>query len=273
MKIKKILTKLIKSASVFDYVLLGILAVMGIVLFFFFYRKSEYIDITVKVTDQDIFYERSRPGFVYAEHFVVGDVEKNSLGTVISEITNVERFPVKDGDDLVFVDLRVKATYDSRTQLYSARGQNINYASPTRFFMTGVTFDGYIVDFPGRETQSSFSEQKVRFTVRQKNIEEDLAQKVSIGDLVTDSEGNELLKVVDIDIKPVRVGTFNSAGRLIIDTSLKDVDITFESEVAKLGDTLLLFHDIPLIIGEAVSMRVENYSIGHGIIVDIQELD
>lgn len=271
-KIKKQLKNIRKSISFFDLSILVLLGILSIVLFFFFYRKSEFIEIRVKVTDQDVLFANSRPDFFYAEHFVVGDTERNSLGAVISEIINVERYPLKDGEDLVFVDLRVKATYDSRSQTYSARGQNIAYGSPTRFFMGSVTFDGFIVDFPGKETRSNIQEKRIQFTIRQKDMEPEIAEKIAVGDAIYDSDGNQILTVAGLRIKPAAVGTVHSDGRLRIDSRLKDIDVTIEADVQQVGDTYLFFHDTPIFIGEATWFRIGNYSIRNGIIIDVQEV-
>lgn len=259
--------------SVFDWVILSLLFILGVVFFFFFYRSAAYIDIRVKVTDQDILYEYSRPSSQYTDHFVVGDVELDSLGKVISEITNIERFPVDNNRNILYIDLKVKATYDSRTKLYQSRGQKIVYGAPIRFSLSKVTFDGYIIDFPGRETSSEVLSKNITFVVRSRLIEKEVAQSISSGNKVTTSSGETILVIDTVGLTAAELVTEDSQGypHLRYHPYLKDVLVTITANVTKIGNTYYLYDDIPLVIGNYQTFVVENKIIRDAYILSMEE--
>src|SRR3990170_1979301 len=116
----KAIKKLLQSLTYFDIGVILVLAILSIAFFSFFYRKAEYVNIRVKVTDKEVLYAWSQPQNWYAERFEIGDVEKDALGRVISEIVGIERFNVDSQRKAVYLDLKVRAVYDSRSKLYSA---------------------------------------------------------------------------------------------------------------------------------------------------------
>ena len=125
--------KFAKKLTYFDIGIIAIVVALGLGFFSFFYRKAEYVNIRVKVTDQDVLYVRTQPATWYANRFEVGDVERGALGREISRIVGVETFNVTSRRKAVYLNLRVRATYDTRTKLYSARGKPLIFGTPVRF--------------------------------------------------------------------------------------------------------------------------------------------
>lgn len=265
--------KSLKIAS-FDILVGVLLLALGIIFFLFFYRRAEYIDITVKVTDQDILYERTRPNFYYSDHFTVGDVELDTLGRAISEIISVEHFPVHQNQNIVYVTLKVKATYDTRSKQYLARGQKIVYGAPIRFSLTKVTFDGYVVDFPGKDTSSEVRTATVRVVVRARNAEEEVAEAISVGDSINTSYGESILEVEDTQVVPAEMVTTDSRGLPYLRRNplLKDLYLTFLISAKKIGKTYYLFDDIPLIIDGQNSFVINNTLIREAYILSVEEI-
>ena len=246
--------------SFFDAFVLLVLCSLALVFFFFFYRKSEYIEITVKVTSQDILFAHARPSFYYSEHFTVGDVELDNLGRAISEITHVEYFPAYKDSNIVYVTLRVKATYDTRTKQYSSRGQRLVYGAPIRFSLSNVTFDGYVVDFPGKATSSEVKDVMVRVESKIRSVEPKFAELVSIGDSVKNSSGESLIEITEKSVTQAEMVTTDLYGLTYLRSNPlgKDMDLTFHISAKKIGNIYYLFDEIPLVIGSYNNFVINN---------------
>lgn len=266
----KIFRRLIKKLTYFDFALIALVVVLFLGFFFFFYRKAEYINIRVKVTDQDVLYAQTQPATWYANRFEMGDVEIDALGRVISEIIGVERFNVTADRKAVYLDLRVRATYDTRTKLYSARGKPLIFGTPVRFNFSKVTFDGIVTEFPNSESQKNLSitETKVAALLRgirpeETPIEPAIIEAVKKGDKVYDSNGNVLAEVLDITIRPAERVAQTDRGELLLryDPLYKDALLTLNIRTKILDKEAFMFDNIPLKVGEWVPLNFEHVSL------------
>jgi len=76
----KAIKKLLQSLTYFDIGVILVLAILSIAFFSFFYRKAEYVNIRVKVTDKEVLY--ADPIFMFHSHF------KGSIEFVIFNVIN-----------------------------------------------------------------------------------------------------------------------------------------------------------------------------------------
>jgi len=276
----KILKKLFKSFTWFDYSALIIIAIVLFIAFFFFYRKSEYVDIRIKVTDQNVLYAQTYPQNWYANSFRKGDIERDLLGRVITEIIGVESFNVDNTEKAVYLDIRVKATYDSRTKLYSARGKNLTFGTPVRFNLSEVTFDGIVTEFPNSEIQENLiviykradvlvkGEQKTKEGIEV--IEPQVLESIEKGDKIVDSNGRLLAEVIDIKINPAEKITQDERGNVYLkrDPYYKNARITLNLRTKVVNGESYIFDDYPLRMGKEISLIFSDVFV-KGQIVDI----
>ena len=266
----KSLKKLFKNFALFDYSALLIILTILFVAFFFFYRKSVYIDIRVKITDQEILYASESPLNWYADRFIEGDVERDVLGRVISEIKNVETFNVSSLQKAVYLDIRVKATYDSRTKLYSARGKTLVFGAPVKFNLSGITFEGIVTEFPNSEFQKNIVitnevaevlVKGVRETMNGKEfIEPQVINSIMVGDNIIDSNGVILAEVININVRPTKRVTQDDKGNLLLvsDPYYKDALITLKLRTKIVNKTSYIFDNFPLRLNEELLLTFNN---------------
>ncbi len=246
------------SLGLFDLILAGVVLFLAVFFFLFFYRKGEYVDIRVKVTDQDVLYANAKPTSGYARHFTVGDIEKDAIGQVISQITAVENFEVPSGGGTtrrsLYVDLRVKATYDSRTQTYSSRGKVLAFGIPMRFRLNRVTFDCFITEFPGSEMFAPDEVGEVTVQAIQRNMEPAVAAAIHQGDVFKNSRGDVLASVEKIDVTPAEVVTQTDSGELLLRKSPlnKDVLVTLRLRTRTYQGERVVLDDLPVRVGQEV---------------------
>jgi hypothetical protein len=268
-------SKLLKFKNKIGYfdILLGVaFLVIVFVFYLFFYRKVQYVNIRVKVTDQNVLYAGTNPKTWYANRFEVGDSELDELGNVISKITNIKSFNMSADSKAVYLDIKIKAVYDRRTQLYSAKGTNLSFGNVIKFNFPNVTFSGLVTESPNTINQKDLVIEKKRVTLLQRGgFEPQVLEKIQKGDKITDSEGNVLLEVIDTVVKPAQQITQNDQGDLLIKYNpyYKDMVITTDVAIKKYRGDDFAFDNIPLRLGYSLPLNFSYTSIWP-IIVDIK---
>lgn len=259
----KRLTVILKKISFFDAFLLSILLVLGTGFFFFFYRRAEYIKVRVRVTDQDVLYANNIPRNWYAQHFYAGDYELDALGKKVTEVLKVERFSITNERDVVFLDLNLKATYDTRTKMYSARGKQIMYGAPMKFNLQKVTFDGIITEFPGSDMSQKAQEGEITVRTLSRGIEPMVAKTIKMGDVVTDYNGVILAEVLKVDVKQAERVATTSKGDLLLryDPIYKDVYLTLKLKVRVVNGESLMFDSVRVKVDQPVPLNFKNISL------------
>lgn len=269
---KKLLQKLPKLhwVDVFIFLIVGAVLVS---FFFFFYRRATYITIRVKVTNQEVLTARDEPRNNYAWRFHNGDIERDVLGRVVTEIQNVETYSVTPENKVVYLDLRVRATYDTRTKMYAARGKNLMYGTPMRFNLTDVTFDGFVTEVPGAPEIYS-KEKVVKVKAFAGGVAPSLAKEIKVGDTVTNSLGKQMVKITKVDITPAKQITQDDKGNLLIATNPMFKDVTLEVDLLVKevnNEELVMFDDYRVNIGAVVPINLKRYNL-YPSIDDIQGL-
>ncbi|OGK09718.1 hypothetical protein A2767_07710 [Candidatus Roizmanbacteria bacterium RIFCSPHIGHO2_01_FULL_35_10] len=282
---KKIL-KLLTRLTPFDLIIICALLISIIFFFLFFYRKSEYVDIRVKSTDLEVLYGKSQPFVWYANQFEVGDVEKDVLGKNIAEIKSVESFNVTPDKKVLYLDLRLRGLFDSRTKLYSARGKNLIIGTPIKFNFSRVAFEGVIVETPESLKQNKFSTKNVKVTALARGINElqtnvvwgvdelqtiqdysviepEVFQNIHKGDKITDSKKQVLVEIIDLQIRPAQRITQSDAGELLLkdDPYYKDAILTVIIKTKKYRNEYFIFDNQLLKLGEKLPLNFTNLSI------------
>lgn len=259
---KKILKKFSKIHW-FDILIVIVVLAVLLSFFFFFYRRAEYITIQVKVTDQEVMTAMAVPKNTYAWQFHVGDLERDVIGRVVTEITDIESFPVSPIHRVVYLTMRVRATYDTRTKTYSTRGKTLMYGTPMRFNLNNVTFDGYVTDAP---SIIDINAQKKKFRVKGSvhDLDPIVASQVKVGDTVTDSLGNELVKVTKVTILPTQQVTTDAQGNLHVRPNpiFKSVYVEMELSAKEVNNQeVVMFDGEKVAVGAQVPIYSKYYNL------------
>jgi hypothetical protein len=280
MKFQKLIKKIKKNIHVLDIVIGAFFIIIAISLLLLFHRKNEYVDIRVRVTDQDVLYANNNPRTWYANQFEVGDVERDELGGIVGKITGVETFNISEDSKVVYLDISLRAVYNKRSQLYSAQGTNLIFGNTLRLNFSKTFFNSLITEAPDRSNQNDYSEEQKTIVViergvtngndtdvnslqSQANIEPQVLSKIKSGDVITDSNGRVLAEVKDIVITPALRITQNDRGDLLskLDPYYKDATITLNILVKKYKSDEFIFDIIPLKIGSKVPLNFSYESI------------
>ena len=262
-KTKKNILSIINKITLLDKISLFIVALIVLFFFIFFFRKSEYVVIRVKVTDQDVLYQRTEPSNWYANRFENGDTERDALGRVITEVLNVEKFNIDSKTQAVYLDLKVKAIYDSRTKVYSALGKTLIFGTPVRFSLSKITFDGFITEFPGSSNNKNFKISMAEVKALGRDVEPSIAYSIKKGDRIYDSLGNLLAEIEDVNVQPSEQVVQTYLGDLLIKYNpvFKDLFLVVKVRTKTIDNQMYMFDNLPLKIGDIIPLNFSKISI------------
>jgi len=258
---------------------LGLIVILGI--FLLFYRKNEYVTVRVKLTDTNPLYAWNYPRYSYSQQFKVGDTSKDGLGKSIAEIVAIDSFDFDRERQVVYLDLYLKATHDSRSKLYYFRGKPLVYGSEIDLTFSNTIFKGIVTEAAGsRMSDKNFEFVETQFIVR--GVEEESIDKLPIepqvieslvkGRKIVNSKGDVMLEIIDSVITPalriVETDTGNVFQRS--DPFYKDAKLTLKVRVRKVDGKFYIFDDIPLRVGLRLDLPFDDADVT-GIFVDIQK--
>ncbi len=254
MKISPVIKNVTKKIRLFDVTFIAIAIISLIIFFLVFKRETVFITIRAKMIDNDEF----------TIGYVLGDKEIDEIGRTISEIVNIDSYKVGPFEQAVYLDIKLKVTYNPRTKIYSTKGKDILFGESFSFAFSKARFKGKIVDVPGlsEALQTTNKKTVVKAQVRYENrsfsdisgVPEFFADAVKKGDTVVDTKGNILATILDIKITPAKrvVVTSNGQSIIIDDPVLKDVYFTIELATKEVYGKLYMFDYKPLLIGESI---------------------
>lgn len=263
MKIRRYVQGFWSRLSIFDIIFFTIILGLASAFYLFFYRRGETVDIRVKVTDQDVLYAYTLPQNSYAQQFIVGDSELDMSGRKISEIIGVEKYPISPTHQVIYLDLRVRATYDSRTDQYYVRGKQVAYGTPMRFTLSKVTFDGIVTHFPGLNDSQDVKTGYTTVKAFLRDKEPHISRSVNKGDVVKDSNGQVMVEVLDVSSKPAEKVTQTDRGDLLLrnDPLYEDVYLTLKVLTKEIQGSVYMFDFASVKVNEVVPLNLTQMSL------------
>ena len=273
-KLKKLVHDIKKQLTLADYIILGVVIFTGILLFVFFRRVNTTITIRMKITDSDVQYMNVRPLDEYAANFIVGDKEMNELGQTTAEITRVDTYHTEPDKQVVYLTMRVNANYNPRNQQYSVKGIPIVVGQSLIFTLTHIRLQGIVVAFPLTSTiigrpKTFVVKAQLRDTSDSRQysdtygVPDFVSQSVKPGDVITNSEGTILIKVLVVNIQPAKrtIVTQENTSLTIYDQELKDVFYTLEIHGFTNNNMLFTYDYLPIFVGQILPLTFPHTSI------------
>lgn len=171
-------------------------------------RKSQWINLRLVVSNDDWWWEGSPPQWWYAEELVAGQSSRNSFGEKIAEITDVESFDIGEYRRRIFVELKVKGTYDKRREAYLFNYQPIQIGKSL-----DLTFGKYNVRGIVTYIDATFQEYKPRvIEVKLSAVRPWVSDSFKEGLQMKDTSGRTLAEILSVSISPSRVERVTELG-------------------------------------------------------------
>ncbi|MBI4065114.1 DUF4330 family protein [Candidatus Gottesmanbacteria bacterium] len=273
MKLPARFSSIFKNLGSFDILFVAISIVLIAGIYVIFKREVVYITVRFKVTDENILYAGSSPRDEYALRFVIGDKEIDELGRVSSEIVGIESYKTDTDHTVTYLDIKLRAIYNPRKNLYTIRGKQITFGESIPFYFSNVKVTGLVMDFPGfagykdMKTGTTTVRAQLRWDSREFSdiygVPSFMAYSLRPGDTVKDSKNNILAKILDVQVLPAKRTIVTSSGNSFLtnDPDLKDVYYTIELTTKTSKDRVYMFDYIPVQIGTSVPLNIKTVSV------------
>jgi hypothetical protein len=272
----KKLIKFFKKFKLFDILIITLFLILTVAFFVFFFRQSKYLTIKLKVSEKNILYSWSTPPFWFANLFKPGMKGKDGLGRTNVEILDVYSYESAPANKAVYLTLRLRATYNTRSQEYIYEGTPLAVGDGLRINFGEIIAEGLVVEAdnlknPYEETFLEIDTQYFNFNVNNLNsvfsettgIEPFVADSVKIGDQVLDSSGKVMAEVIGKEVLPAKKNTFDDKGNVYLkfDPRKKDLFLRLKIRVKKINNEFYFFDDVRIKVDQILPLHFSAVSI------------
>jgi hypothetical protein len=251
-------SKQIRNIGLVHY--LGVLAALLLLVFgyFFLAPHTQEVSVVIRLADKDmIWLDNGSPRSVSVESIRPGIKETDAFGRVSAEVVRVSSFdqPVRESQytqkKTVYVTLRLRASYNEKKDQYRYQGTVLQMGDWVRFTVQSSIINGLVMQIPSREdqqqtpvllnaqlkTEGPFTHEPFSETT---GVDRYIADAITVGDKVTDSEGNVLAEVLEKTVNPATRITIDQYGVVHTqqDTRKYDVMLSLRVTARRIGDEL-----------------------------------
>lgn len=264
-------TSYLRNLKFFDFLVISLFIVLGISFFFFFFRQSKYITVKLKITEKNVLYAYSAPPSWFVYLFKEGMKERDGLGRVNAEVLDVYFYDTTPANKAVYLTLKLRATYSSRSRGYKYKGKVVAAGEGLRINLEKILAEGLIVEVEGME--SPFEE--VHLQVKAQIVEIDrvfsettgteayIADAIRVGDKVFDSSGRFMAEVMEKKVQPAQKNTFDDKGNVYqrFDPRKKDIFLTLKVRAKKINNEFYFFDDVRIKVSGDLPFHFKDISI------------
>lgn len=258
--------KLLKRFHFFDLIGLTLFFSILAVAAFFFLRKADYVTLTLRVSESDSLDIWSMPPLWYTSYLKPGLTSTDMLGRPTIEVVDVYQYLSRESSSLTYVQLKVRAVYNKRTNEYSYNGSNLLIGSYQQFKVQGLLLTGVV-----HSINTSDKPELKKFLVKGyvnpiltdgtalsaetigTGIPLFISKKIHEGLAVVDGSGTQLAQIKTVRRLPAQ-RRFLSGGQFVQvhDPSAERVELEVEVLAEKNRDLYFFRQDSPLVINSSL---------------------
>jgi len=261
----------IKNLGLFDFLMIGFLILIIVFFAVFFSRKTKYLEVTIKITENSILYAKNNPQAWFVYLFKPGMKEKNGLGQTSAEVEKVYFYDVSEAKKAAYIDLKLKTNYNRQSQNYSYKGKALLVGSPIKIELQDVLIEGLVTAVEGLPDPRKEVELIVKSQILENNlvfpetngIPIFLADAVKVGDKFYNSENKAVVTVLEKNEELAKKIVTNDKGEVFLrrDPLKKDVYLTLKLLAKQTNNEYFLFDDLQIKIGNGIPILTESYSV------------
>ena len=271
MKIIKFIknNKLIRRLQLFDLIVITALLLLGASFLIFFFRKSQYITVKIKVTEKNILYANSNPPSWFVYLLKTGMQEKDGLGRISAEILDVYSYDIFPETKAAYLTLKLRTTYNKRTKEYKYKGRVVSVGEGVRTNFQQVLLEGLIVEVEDLAPpfEESFLEVECQLMDlafwETTGVDSFIGEAISVGDKIYDSSGNVMAEVLEKKVLPAKKNTFDDRGNVYqrFDPRKKDIYLKLRLKIKKINNEYYFFDDVGVKVGKTLPLNFENINV------------
>lgn len=276
LNLKNKLEQRIKNISSLDIFALFTILFITALVYFFFSRKTEYLNVTIRLFNQDspeYYLDSNQPKAWYVEQITIGKAQKNQLGESLVEIVDVFSYPNSYIYKDVYVTLKIKAIQNKITKQYVYEGSPLLIHDVKSFKIQDLLVTGEIIDIYQKERELKKFKLKVELDPKRvdynnnsesliRGIENYVAELMEVGLTIKDSKNYNLVIVTDVEKKPgQRIITTENGISHINDPERTRVFLDLDLWAEKINDQYFYRKKESMLIGDKVWLTFDKISV------------
>lgn len=279
--------KRLKNISTIDILSLFAVFFITSIIYFFFSRKTEYLNITIRLFNQDspeYSLDSNQTKAWYIEQIKKGKAQKSMFGETLIEITDVYSYPNGQVYNDAYVTLKIKAIQNKTTKQYVYEGSPLLIHDVKSFKIQDLLINGEIIDLNNqpRETKKfkvvfELSDMRINYDfvnssqAMVKGVNNYIADLMKIGLTIKDSSSNELVKVNQVEKKPgLRILATENGLINIQDPSRTQVILNTDLVAEKINNHYYYRKEEPLLVDEVIYLTFDQITVS-GTVVSIEQ--
>lgn len=254
------------------------------VTYFFFSRKTEYLNVTLRLFNQElpeVFLDSNQPKAWHVEQIQVGYAQKNQFGETLIEVTDVYSYPNGYLYEDVYVTIKIKAVQNKVTGQYIYEGSPLLVHDIKSFKIKNLLIAGEIIDIFQKEKELKKFQLKINLDTKRadgysnnsealvRGIENYIADLMIEGLEIKDSRGTNIVVVTGVEKKPgQRIVAAPNGLKYLHDPELTIVTLYLDLWAEKINNKYLYRKKEAMLVGEKIWLTFDKVSVS-GTIVEI----
>lgn len=277
----RLIKKISKHLTIFDYVTAGVVILFIVVTAFFLLRTNKSLLVRVRITDRDMIYMYNNPPAWFANDFKKAAKTKDVFGRVTAEITDVYSYEsITDYDqrpsvakDTVYITLRLKTNYNRIAGEYRYMGMPVAIGESLRIYINSILINGLVTDIEGFPKNYETVYPIIKTRIKQSynsswpnttGVDQYVADALNIGDKVFDSFGDVIAEITEKKVVPAEYITTDYYGvpHLMEHPRRVDIYLTVKVKAKKIDDNLYFLDDFVLRVESIIPLNFNKISLG-----------
>jgi hypothetical protein len=276
------IVKKIKRFSSIDIFGFFIIILITSTIYFFFNRKVQYLDITIRLFNYEgpeYSIESNKPRPWYVNQIEVGKKQKGGLGETLIEIVDVYSYPGPSVYYDSYVTLRIRVAFNQITQQYIYDGSPLLIHDIRSFKIQDLLLSGEIVDMSANDPDYQKFEVSLELDPRGtsplsahedfennsmalvEGVKNYIADSLEEGMSIKDSKNTNLVKIKEIKTQPGGRGIAGPNGYFFaVDPERTKVVLVLEILGENINNHYYYRKDAPLAVGNNLHLMFDQVS-------------
>lgn len=267
----KSIIRRIKKLTLFDKIIIVGFILAAVFFSYIFFRKSTYLTVTIKVSQENIVYPYLGVPDWFSQLFYDGMREKDGLGRTRAEVIKILSYDSSSSRKAIYLTTKLNVIYNRGSNQYTYKGYPVLVGSALKLYLDKLLVDGMVTHIEGIEDKRKKVKLVLKAQVREETVvfpetsgvRDYIANALGLGDEVKDSSGDTIIKITNKVVEDAKKITTASDGRVLLQTDplRKDVFLTLEVTATYINGRYYIFDDVPILIGYGIPIHTSEVAI------------
>lgn len=153
--------------------------------------KNKNQEVEMKTVWKNLRLRYSNAPFWIADKLSVGQKTFDSKGEIIAEITDIESYEQSVETSDIYLEIRLKTTYDEKSRQYMYADRTINLSNLITLQFNNIAFDSQIIN--NNLPDDEYKKKEINITAKWSAVEQWQINQMKVGEKMLDQAKNETI--------------------------------------------------------------------------------